>query len=150
VRPLEPADRPKGSGVYVSPVLDHFLNPRNVGEIEDADGVGAVGDPNCGDYFKVWIRVEGAQLAEVKYKVLGCPPAIACCSMMSEMATGKTVDEAYELDDIDIVFRLGGLPESKQHCSAHAAAALHNAIDDFVFRGPRQSAEGRVVSNGES
>jgi nitrogen fixation protein NifU and related proteins len=149
-RPPDPAERPKAPGVYVSPVLEHFLNPRNVGEIEDADGVGAVGDPDCGDYFKVWIRVDDDQLAEVRYKVLGCPPAIACCSMMSELATGRTVDEAYALDDVDIVARLGGLPESKQHCSAHAAAALHKAIDDFVFGRPRQGAEGRVVSDGGS
>jgi len=119
--------------VYVDPVLDHFFYPRNVGEIEDPDGVGTVGDPGCGDYFKVWIRVEGDLLVEVKYKVLGCPAAVAACSMMSELATGKTVDEAYELDDFDIMRALGGLPEIKQHCSNHAAAALHGAIDDFVF-----------------
>jgi nitrogen fixation NifU-like protein len=126
-------------GVYVEPVLEHFLDPRNVGEIEDPDGVGSVGSPECGDHFKVWIRVEGERIAEVKYKVLGCPAAIACCSMMSELATGKTVDEAYQLDDVDIVCSLGGLPEPKVHCSAHAASALHDAIDDFVIRGPRQN-----------
>lgn len=120
--------------LYEDLVCEHFLHPRNVGEITDADGVGAVGDPQCGDYFKVWIRVEGELLAEVKYKVLGCPAAVATCSMMSELATGKTVNEAYELDDLDIMLALGGLPESKQHCSNHAAAALHEAIDDFVFR----------------
>jgi nitrogen fixation protein NifU and related proteins len=114
-------------------VVEHFLNPRNVGEIANADGVGSVGDPECGDYFKVWIRVEGDRLAEVKYKVFGCPAAIATCSMMSELATGRTVDEAYQLDDLDIMKALGGLPEPKQHCSNHAAAALRRAIDDFVF-----------------
>lgn len=116
-------------------MLDHFLNPRNVGEIEDADGVGAVGDPECGDHFKVWIRVKDDMLAEVKYKVFGCHAAIATCSMMSELATGKTVDEAYQLDDLDIIKALGDLPEAKQHCSHHAADALHKAIDDFIFRG---------------
>lgn len=114
---------------------EHFANPRNVGEIPSPDGVGLVGDPECGDYFKVAIRVEGEVLAEVRYKVFGCPAAIATCSMMSELATGMTVDEAYELDDIDIMSALGGLPEPKQHCSNHAASALHEAIDDFVFRG---------------
>ena len=114
-------------------VIEHFLNPRNVGEIEEADGVGVVGDPECGDQFKVWIRVEGETLAEVKYKVFGCPAAIATCSMMSELATGKTVEDAYHMDDLDIMNALGGLPEPKQHCSNHAATALHRAIDDFVL-----------------
>jgi nitrogen fixation protein NifU and related proteins len=126
-------EEPKRPGLYVAPVLDHFFYPRNVGDIENPDGVGTVGDPECGDYFKVWIRVEGEVLAEVKCKVLGCPAAVATCSMMSELATGKTVDEAYELDDLDIMYVLGGLPEPKQHCSNHAAAALHKAIDDFVL-----------------
>lgn len=114
-------------------VVEHFLNPRNVGEIENPDGVGTVGDPECGDYFKVWIRVEGDLLAEVKYKVFGCPAAIATCSMMSELATGMTMEEASMLDDIDIMVALGGLPEPKQHCSNHAATALHKAIDDFML-----------------
>lgn len=127
-------ESPRRSGVILDPVLEHFLRPRNVGEIEDADGVGTIGDPECGDFFKVWIRVEGEVLAEVKYKVFGCPSAVACCSMMSELAMGKTVDDAYELTDVDVMHALGGLPEPKQHCSNHAATALHQAIEDFVFR----------------
>ena len=115
-------------------INEHFFNPRNVGEIRDADGVGTVGDPECGDYFKVWIRVENDILAEVKYKVFGCHAAIATCSMMSELATGKTVDEAYQLEDIDIIEALGGLPEAKKHCSHHAATALQRAIEDFATR----------------
>jgi nitrogen fixation NifU-like protein len=137
---------PRPSRTYQDLVCEHFLHPRNVGEIEDADGVGAVGDLQCGDYFKVWIRVEGDHLAEVKYKVRGCPAAVATCSMMSELATGKTVGEAYELDDLDIMRALGGLPESKQHCSNHAASALREAIDDFVFRKPARE---RAVTDHE-
>lgn len=135
MRPLDSRDEvtPRRPGVYVDPVLDHFFNPRNIGEIVDAHGVGTVGDPECGDFFKVWIRIEEERLSEVKYKVQGCPAAIACCSMMSEMAQGMKVEDAYQLDDVDIVCALGGLPPAKQHCSAHAATALHNAIDDFVF-----------------
>jgi nitrogen fixation protein NifU and related proteins len=87
--------------------------------LEVPDGVGLVGDPECGDYFKVF----------------GCPAAVATCSMMSEMATGISVDEAYQLDDLDIMRALGGLPEFKQHCSNHAAAALHRAMDDYVLGG---------------
>jgi nitrogen fixation NifU-like protein len=139
------SDEPKRSRLYVDPVLEHFFYPRNVGEIEDPDGVGSLGDPGCGDYFKVWIRVEGDILTQVKYKVQGCPSAIAACSMMSVLATGKTVDDAYELEDLDIVRALGGLPEAKQHCSNHAASALREAIDDYVFRKP---ASRRAVTDG--
>jgi nitrogen fixation protein NifU and related proteins len=136
-------ERPR---LYVDPVLDHFSHPRNVGEIDDPDGVGTVGDPECGDFFKVYIRVAGELLAEIKYKVFGCPAAVATCSMMSELATGMSVDEAYQLDDLDIMIALGGLPESKQHCSNHAASALHGAIDDFVFRKPARE---RAVTDDE-
>jgi nitrogen fixation NifU-like protein len=115
-------------------VLEHFTNPRNVGEIEDPDGVGIVGDPDCGDHFKVFIKVDGDRLAEVKYKVFGCPHAIAACSMMSELATGMTLEEAYQLEDLDIMIALQGMPLHKQHCSNHAATALHMAIDDYVLR----------------
>ena len=142
MRSLSPEEEPQRPRLYLDPVIEHFLSPRNVGDIPDADGVGAVGDPACGDYFKVWIRVQGERLVEVKYKIQGCPAAIATCSMMSELATGMSVDEAYELDDADIVRALGGLPEAKEHCSGHAAAALHAAIDDFVFGGSKRPAEG--------
>jgi nitrogen fixation NifU-like protein len=112
-----------------------------VGEIDAADGVGSVGDPECGDFFRVWIRVDGDILAEVKYKVFGCPTAIACCSMMSELAVGMTLEMAYCLDDADIMHALGGLPDAKRHCSNHAAAALHEAIDAFVL-GQRAGGDG--------
>ena len=126
---------PRPDGAYSDLVLAHFRHPRNLGEIEVPDGVGLVGDPECGDYFKVFIRVEDGRLARVTFKVFGCPAAVATCSMMSEMATGLSVDEAYQLDDLDIMSALGGLPEHKQHCSNHAAAALHRAIDDYVLGG---------------
>jgi nitrogen fixation NifU-like protein len=127
-------ERSGAPSFYKDLVMEHFLLPRNVGEIEEPDGVGVVGDPECGDYFKVWIKVEGDVLAQVKYKIQGCPSAIAACSMMSVLATGRSVDDAYELEDADIMHALGGLPEVKQHCSNHAASALHKAIDDYVFR----------------
>ena len=131
-----PSENEKASGVYVSPVLDHFFYPRNVGEIDNADGVGTVGDAGCGDVFKVSIKVEHGVLIDVKYKVQGCPSAVAACSMMSVLVTGRTVDDAYQLDDVDVMVALGGLPESKQHCSNYAASALREAIDDYVFRKP--------------
>jgi nitrogen fixation NifU-like protein len=146
MRPLTPGDEAGSPRLYLDPVIEHFLRPRNVGEIADADGVGTLGDPGCGDFFKVWIRVQGERIVEVKYKVLGCPAAIATCSMMSELATGMTLEEAYSLDDVDITRALGGLPEAKEHCSGHAAEALHAAIEDFVFREP---ATRWVLTDGE-
>lgn len=146
MRPLTRRDGSGFSSVYLDPVLEHFLRPRNVGEIVGADGVGTLGDPGCGDFFKVWIRVEGDRVAEVKYKVLGCPAAIASCSMMSELATGMTLEAAHNLDDVDITRALGGLPEAKEHCSSHAAEALHAAIEDFMFS---KRTTGWVLTDGE-
>jgi nitrogen fixation protein NifU and related proteins len=131
-----PTSSAQPGGAYNDLVREHFRSPRNLGEIEFPDGVGLVGDPECGDYFKVFIRVEGDRLAQVTFKVFGCPAAVATCSMMSEIATGMSVDEAYQVDDLDIMRALGGLPEPKQHCSNHAAAALHRAIDDYAFGRP--------------
>lgn len=128
--PTLPPSRPDGA--YTSLVRDHFLNPRNVGEIADPDGVGLVGDPECGDFFKVFIRVQDGRLAQVTFKIFGCPAAVATCSMMTELATGMLVDDAYQLHDLDIMRALGGLPEPKQHCSNHAATALHRAIEDYM------------------
>ena len=112
------------------------MNPRNVGEISDADGVGTIGDEECGDMVKVWIKVTNAHLADVKYKVFGCPAAIAVCSMMTELAMGKHVDDAYEITDAQVAKALGGLPEQKYHCSNLAASALQKAIMNYVLKRP--------------
>jgi len=119
---------------YSDKLMDHFLDPRNAGEIPDADGIGTVGDPECGDFMKVWIKVDGNLIVDVKFKCKGCPAAIAVGSMVTELAVGKDLDEAMELTDDDIADALGGLPEPKQHCSNLGAAALHEAIDDHVLR----------------
>jgi len=103
--------------IYTDKAMDHFMNPRNVGKITDADGVGQIGDEECGDMVKVWIKVDNNYLADVKYKVFGCPAAIAVCSMMSEMAMGKHLDDAYEITDAQVAEALGGLPDQKYHCS---------------------------------
>jgi len=119
---------------YSGKLLDHFTNPRNVGEIPDADGVAMIGDPSCGDFLKVWIKVEGNTLADVKFKCQGCPAAIASASVMTEMAIGKNLDEAMELTDEQIADALGGLPDAKAHCSNLGASALHDAITDHVLK----------------
>jgi len=119
---------------YSDKVLDHFFNPRNVGTIEDADGIGEVGNPICGDMMTFYIKVEGDRLVDVKYKTFGCGAAIAVASMVSEMAKGKTIDEALKITRDMIAAELGGLPKNKLHCSNLGADALHKAIEDYRAR----------------
>jgi len=111
--------------------MDHFTNPRNVGEIKDADGVGTVGNPVCGDLMTMYIKVKDNKLEDVKFKTFGCGAAIATSSMTTEMAKGKTIDEAMKITRADVAENLGGLPPIKMHCSNLAADALHEAIKDY-------------------
>ena len=122
--------------IYTDKAMDHFMNPRNVGEIIDADGIAQIGDDQCGDMIKVWIKVDKTHLIDVKYKVFGCPAAIAVCSMMTELAIGKHVDDAYEITDGQVAEALGGLPDQKFHCSNLAASALQKAIMNYVLKRP--------------
>ena len=122
--------------IYTDKAMDHFRNPRNVGEIADADGVGQIGDENCGDMVKVWIKVDKAHLIDVKYRVFGCPAAIAVCSMMTELAIGKHINDAYEITNEQVAEALGGLPDQKLHCSNLAASALQEAIMNYVLKKP--------------
>jgi nitrogen fixation NifU-like protein len=116
-------------------VMDHFMNPRNVGEIENADGVGEVGNPVCGDMMTFYIKVgENDRLVDVKFKTFGCGAAIAVSSMVSEMAMGKTREEALEITKERVAERLGGLPAQKMHCSNLGAEALRKALQDFQGR----------------
>lgn len=119
---------------YSQKVIDHFLNPRNVGEIPDADGIGTMGDTSCGDYLQVFIKIKDNRLSDVKFKVFGCPAAIATSSIMTELAIGKTLEEGLQLSDQDIVEALGDLPDVKIHCSNLGAGALHDAIMDYILR----------------
>ncbi len=117
--------------MYNEKVIEHFKNPRNVGEIEDADGVGEVGNPVCGDIMTFYIKVEDNKLIDVKYKTFGCVAAIAVSSMVSEMAIGKTIDEVLEITNKMVAEALGGLPPNKYHCSNLGADALKAAIEDY-------------------
>ena len=116
---------------YSEKVMDHFANPRNVGEIKDASGVGDVGNPVCGDMMKFYIKVENNIIKDVKFKTFGCGAAIAVSSMVSEMAMGKTIEEALALTNEAVAKELGGLPPNKMHCSNLGADALHKAIEDY-------------------
>ena len=117
--------------IYSDKVMDHFMHPRNVGEIADADGVGEVGNPVCGDMMTFYIKVDGNRLKDVKFKTFGCGAAIAVSSMTSEIAIGKTLEEAMLITPQLVADELGGLPKVKFHCSNLGADALHMAIDEY-------------------
>jgi len=118
--------------VYSEKVMEHFRNPRNVGEIPDADGVGTVGNPICGDMMTVYIKVHENKIADIKFKTFGCGAAVATSSMVTELAKGKTLEEAKKITRSDVAKHLGGLPPIKMHCSNLAADALHGAIEDYL------------------
>jgi nitrogen fixation NifU-like protein len=117
--------------MYSEKVMEHFSNPRNVGEIEDADGIGEVGNPVCGDMMTIYIKVDDGRLSDVKFKTFGCGAAIATSSMITELAKGKTIEEALEISRDDVADSLDGLPPVKMHCSNLAADGLHAAIEDY-------------------
>lgn len=118
--------------MYSDKVMDHFSNPRNVGEIENADGVGEVGNASCGDIMKIFLKVEDNVIRDIKFKTFGCGAAIATSSMVTEMAIGKTLEEALELTNASVADALDGLPPAKMHCSNLAADALHEAIKNYM------------------
>ncbi|NLS45066.1 MAG: Fe-S cluster assembly scaffold protein NifU [Firmicutes bacterium] len=118
--------------MYTEKVMDHFINPRNIGEIQDADGVGMVGNPVCGDIMKITIKVEKGKIKDAKFKTFGCGAAIAVSSMITEMVKGKTVREALEISNKAVADALGGLPPKKMHCSNLGADALKRAIKDYM------------------
>ncbi len=119
---------------YSKKVMDHFANPRNIGEISGADGVGTVGNPACGDMTTVYIKVADGRITDIKFKTFGCAAAIATASMTTELALGKTLDEALAIGRNDVADALDGLPEVKMHCSNLAADALHAAIEEYLAK----------------
>ena len=120
--------------MYTEEVMKHFTNPKNVGEIENPDGVGKVGNPACGDVMHVYIKVNDNRITDIKFKTMGCAAAIATSSMITELAKGKTLEEAKNITRDDVAKNLGGLPAIKMHCSNLAADALHKAIEDYESR----------------
>ncbi|MDI6828399.1 MAG: Fe-S cluster assembly scaffold protein NifU [Armatimonadota bacterium] len=117
---------------YSEKVMDHFMNPRNVGEIPDADGIGNVGNPICGDIMRMYIKVKDGVIVDAKFKTFGCGAAIATSSMATEMIKGKTIEEALKLSNKAVAEALGGLPPVKMHCSVLAEEAVEAAIDDYL------------------
>lgn len=120
--------------VYSEKVMDHFLHPRNVGEIPDADGIGNVGNPVCGDIMRLYIKVIDEKIVDVKFKTFGCGAAISTSSMVTEMVKGKTIKEALAISNKAVAEALGGLPAIKMHCSVLAEEALKSAVEDYKKR----------------
>jgi nitrogen fixation NifU-like protein len=129
---------------YSEKVMDHFSNPRNVGSIEGADGVGEVGNPACGDIMTFTIKVRDGRLEDVRFQTFGCGAAIAVSSMLSDMAKGKTLEEALTITNKDVAEALDGLPTNKLHCSNLGADALHAAIQDYYKQNGKPSREARA------
>jgi nitrogen fixation NifU-like protein len=128
--------------------MDHFMNPRNVGEIENPDGIGEEGNPVCGDMMTFYIKVDDNRLSDVKFKTFGCGAAIAVSSMVSEMAKGKTIEEARKITPALVAKELEGLPKNKYHCSNLGAQALNKAIDDYLAKqGKASKTEGKNEQN---
>ncbi|MBL7071833.1 MAG: Fe-S cluster assembly scaffold protein NifU [Candidatus Omnitrophica bacterium] len=117
---------------YSKTVMQHFMNPHNVGEIKDADGVGNVGNPVCGDILRIYLKIENEKIIDAKFKTFGCGAAIATSSMVTDLVIGKTVEEALKISNKAVAEALGGLPPIKMHCSMLAEEALKSAIEDYM------------------
>lgn len=126
--------------LYTEKVMDHFEHPRNVGEIEHADGVGQVGNPKCGDIMKMYLKIDDGVITDVKFKTFGCGAAIATSSMATEMVKGKRVSEALQLTNKAVAEALDGLPPVKMHCSMLAEQAIHAAVEDYIKKHPEEAA----------
>ena len=125
--------------MYTEKVMDHFSNPRNVGEIPDANGIGEVGNAKCGDIMRIYLKVKDNVIEDVKFKTFGCGAAIATSSMVTEMVIGKTLEDALEISNQAVAEALGGLPPAKMHCSNLAADALHEAINYYMSKQPKEA-----------
>jgi nitrogen fixation NifU-like protein len=133
--------------LYSEKVMDHFNNPRNVGVIEDADGVGEVGNPVCGDVMKITISVDDTEhIDDIKFQTLGCGAAIATSSIVTEMARGMTLQEAVDITKAQVAEELGGLPPAKMHCSVLATDGLKVAVDDYLVKHDRAPIAGKILS----
>jgi len=132
---------PDPTSLYSEKVMEHFRNPRNVGDMENPDGTGHVGNPVCGDIMELYIKVNDNTITDAKFKTFGCGAAIATSSMVTEMVIGKTIEEALEISNRAVAEALGGLPPVKMHCSVLAEEALKLAIDDYLAKREKQDGE---------
>lgn len=133
--------------LYNETVMDHFLNPRNLGDLESADGVGEVGAAACGDIMKISLRVKDGKIEDARFKTFGCGSAIASSSMATELIKGRSIEEAMNLSNEDVVSALGGLPPVKIHCSVLAEEAIKAALEDYLKRHPEQAAQSAAAGS---
>jgi nitrogen fixation NifU-like protein len=133
---------PDVRSLYSEKVMEHFRNPRNVGEIENPDGIGHVGNPVCGDIMELYIKVNNGTIIDAKFKTFGCGAAIATSSMVTEMVKGKSIEEALGISNRAVAQALDGLPPIKMHCSVLAEEALKSAIEDYLGKSEKRSADG--------
>ncbi len=124
---------------YTKEVMDYFMNPKNVGEMQDADGIGEVGNAKCGDIMKMWIKVRNNIIVDASFQTFGCGAAIATSSLMTELVKGKTLEEASQITNKDVIEQLGGLPAVKVHCSCLAEEALKAAIENYRSKGQNEA-----------
>jgi nitrogen fixation NifU-like protein len=134
--------------MYSEKVMDHFMNPRNVGELENANGIGEVGNAKCGDIMRIYLKVKDNVIDDVKFKTFGCASAIASSSMATELIKGKTLDEAWELTNKAVAEALDGLPPVKMHCSVLAEDAIHKAINDYRVKNGLEPWQDRFSAHG--
>ena len=135
--------------IYNEILIDHFMHPRNVGEIENPDAMAVVGDPSCGDYVRVYINVKDGKISDFKFLTQGCPGAISTSSIATELAIGKTLEEALNLTDNEVIEAAGGIPARKAHCSLLAIRGLHEAISNYQSSRPPSVQKGRGHGEGE-
>ncbi len=134
--------------IYTKNVMDHFMNPRNVGEIEDASGVGEVGNAKCGDIMRMYLKIKDDVITEIKFKTFGCGAAIATSSMTTELVKGMTIEEALKVKNKDIIKALGGLPDVKIHCSVLAEEAIRDAVNNYRKTNGLEGADAKPVCSG--
>ena len=130
--------------IYSKTFLDHFVNPRNIGQLRNADGYAKIGDPSCGDFIEVWLLIKNDIITDFKYKVFGCGGAIATTSVVSELAMGKHIKEAVRLTDANVIEALGGIPENKAHCSLLGIKALRAAVADYLIKENHKKYQQRI------
>ena len=132
--------------LYNETVMEHFMNPRNMGDIKDADGVGEVGAAACGDIMKISLKIKDGKIEDARFKTFGCGSAIASSSMATELIKGRTIDEAMNFSNQEVVDALGGLPPVKIHCSVLAEEALKAALEDYMRKHPELAKKGEAVA----
>ena len=132
--PIQGPEETTGCLTYNQTILNHFKNPRHIGEIEDPDGTAVVGDPNCGDQIRLYLKIQDDKITDIRYKVFGCAAAIATTSILSELVINKGLDDVLAITDDDVIKAAGGIPTRKAHCSLLGVVGLHTALAEYFLK----------------